>query len=567
MCGFFGMVGTKSEKALESLCLIKHRGPDALDYYEEDELFLGHVRLSIIDLDIRSNQPMVYIDRYVIVYNGEIYNYKELKLELILEGYHFKTESDTEVLLALYDLMGGKMLEKLDGMFAFAIWDKEEKKLFCARDRFGEKPFYYRVEENKLSFSSEIKSILKYAGIWHYNKDAINLFLTAQRHINEPETFFEEIFSLLPGHFLVKEYKKPILINKYYDIAERVDINSERKISYKDACNEFEYMFLTSVKKRLNSEVEVGTSLSGGLDSSAIVGVAKEFNGNIKTYSAINPGAIYDESKWINKVTLFNNTKSFFIQPNFDEYISKGIEIAFHHEAPLLSSSNYLQWSVIEFAKKNGTTVLIDGQGADEYLGGYKDFKYYAIWDLYNKRKLKQYIEEVKCFNEVYGNEEHFGKMHLMDPVFRLFNYKRKELFVASNFKERMIYSLKSELPHLLRYADRNSMAHSVEIRLPFLYHELIEFTLSLPSDYIYNKATTKRIMRDALKEYLPPEIYMRKDKIGFVGPKEEWLNDIHFIDLQNEVNNYFIANGFKISSDSWINLSLFFFLKAFNEF
>ncbi|MBK6836784.1 MAG: asparagine synthase (glutamine-hydrolyzing) [Bacteroidetes bacterium] len=257
--------------------LLQHRGPDFRKIVSSGNVILGHIRLSILDLDIRSHQPFEYLDRYVIVFNGEIYNYLELKEDLKNIGYSFRTESDTEVILALYDFKGRSFLSDLDGMFAFAIWDKHKNELFCARDRFGEKPFFYKSNEGEFIFASEIKAILPLSSKNSYSKKAIDFFLNNQRHINEPETFFENIFSLLPGHFLVCKQDGKFEINTYYNLYKDFDKLKGSEISYEEAVKTTKEKFIASVKLRLRSDVPIGCSLSGGIDSSIIAGVASNF--------------------------------------------------------------------------------------------------------------------------------------------------------------------------------------------------------------------------------------------------------------------------------------------------
>ncbi len=575
MCGISGIVSF--DKKVEPVVIQKmistlhHRGPDGEGVWlnNAQQIGLGHNRLSIIDLTDNGHQPMQYANgRYTITFNGEIYNYLELKNDLQKRGYCFRSTSDTEVLLALYDLKKEKALEDLDGMFAFAIWDEIEQKLFCARDRFGEKPFYYKYENNTFVFGSEIKSILKLTNNNTYNTKAINLFLSEQKHINEPETFFKNIFTLPIGSYIELTHNSQPEIVKYYNIVDKIHELKKSDIPFEEAAKIFRVKFTNSVKLRLRSDVPIGASLSGGLDSSSIVGVVSMMVSNFNTFSAVYPGKNYDESKWIDIVVKYNGIYSQKVEPTLEEYIAEMEKVTWHHEYPLLSSSTFLQWCVCKEVKRNGMKVLLDGQGADEFLGGYKDFKYFAIWDLYRKGKIRSYMNEVRYFKKNFNPEENFGKLHLVDPLINLFGIRRKEqLCYGSTFKERMLYSLSNELQHLLRYSDRNSMAHSIEVRLPFLNHHLMEFTLSLPNEYLYQNGETKKIMRAALKEYLPKEIERRTDKIGFVGPKEEWVTSKKFTSIIEEAEKLLINRKLPPSKDSWINVSLHNFFNVFDSY
>lgn len=568
MCGFFGNLGIKSDQVLESLSLMRHRGPDALDFYEEEELFLGHVRLSIIDLDARSNQPMEFNDKFVIVYNGEIYNYKDLRNELIKAGYNFKTQSDTEVILALYDYEGVCMLNRLDGMFAFAIWNKVDKKLFCARDCFGEKPFFYKKATDNFFISSEIKSILHASQDNQYNQEAIKYFLYEQRHIIEPFTFFKNIYSLLPGYYLECDRDCNLKIEQFYNIRNNLKPISIKDVSFNDAAIRFKDLLKSSIESRQIADVNVGSSLSGGIDSSAIVSLlAKQANNSFQTFSVVFPGKPYDESLWVDQVVNHNHVKSNKIETDVVDYIENSRMLAYHQEMPILTSSNYMQWCVSREAKKRLVKVLLDGQGADEYLGGYKDFKYFAIWDIYNSGNYLEYLKELKFFKKNFGHDEKFGKLHMIDFLLNFIGKPRSELRYAKTFKERMLYSIEKELPHLLRYADRSSMAHGVEVRLPFLQKDLVEYTLSLPNEFIYDKGYTKRILREAVKNELPAAVFNRKDKIGFVGPKTEWLSDPVFTSLIPFVYCDLEARDIKPSNDNWLNYSLHCFFNAFDKY
>ena len=397
MCGIAGIIHLNNQKIDCSLVkrmtdAIAHRGPDGEGLWknEKQTLCLGHRRLSIIDLSNEANQPFHYKERYTIVFNGEIYNYVELKEELIKKGYALKTNSDTEVLIALYDLKKEKALTDLDGMFAFAIWDKQEEILFCARDRFGEKPFYYTKQNDVFHFASEIKAFWT-AGVKRKpNNERIFQYLAYDliSDLVKPEsTFFENIYQLKPGHyFTIKE--GTVSQQKYYwniDVKKR---NTE--ISFEEATKEFNRLFNLSIKRRMRADVPVGSSLSGGLDSSSIVYTIqklKEKEQKQATFSARFKGFSKDEGEYIDLITkeLETDSKNVFVTEVSQQEVFE--KVCFHQDEPFAGASILAQYQVMRLAKENDVTVLLDGQGADEYLAGYARFFQNYLFSLRKKNK------------------------------------------------------------------------------------------------------------------------------------------------------------------------------------
>ncbi|HEX8358088.1 MAG TPA: asparagine synthase (glutamine-hydrolyzing), partial [Segetibacter sp.] len=379
MCGIAGILldsGNVSVPQLRKMTdAIAHRGPEGDGFWinATGETGFGHRRLSILDVSAAGAQPMHYQNRYTITYNGEIYNYRELKDQLVKKGYAFASQSDTEVLLAAYACYGKECLQHFDGMFAFAIWDEEEKSLFCARDRFGEKPFYYCYSPRKrqLLFASEMKALWAAGVPKTPDGEMLLRYISVgwvQNPVNKEQTFFEDILSLPPSHYLWYRFATndtPTLeVRNYWDIDKETQTGK-----LDDLKEKFLSLFTTSVKRRLRSDVPLGSSLSGGLDSSSIVAIIAGLPAGTnrqKTFSAIFPGFNKDESKEIRLVAERFAIDNFTFTPTANGLIDDFEKLMYHQEEPFQSASIYAQFKVYELAKQRGVTVILDGQGADE---------------------------------------------------------------------------------------------------------------------------------------------------------------------------------------------------------
>ena len=381
--------------------VLVHRGPDAEGYWINSPVALGNRRLAIIDLTDAGSQPMHCLDRYTIVHNGEIYNYIELKDELQKKGYKFFSKTDTEVIAAAYDHWKDECLDRFDGMFAFAIWDQTEKELFAARDRFGEKPFFYFINKEQFVFASEMKALWA-AGIERtVNLKLLFNYLTIG-YVDNPnipeETFFENISKLPAGTYLKlspgtnRDDLQPSIFN-YWDI----DIQNENKrITENDAIDQFGQLFQRSVKRRLRSDVRVGTSLSGGLDSSSVIATLHTLSPHfpmaagtpLTAFSAVFPNFEKDESFFAKAVADKFNLDHFTTTPDTASLYSDLEQLFYYQEEPFSSGSIYGQFKVYELAKQKGTKVLLDGQGADEILAGYHKYYKWYWQELFRKRKL-----------------------------------------------------------------------------------------------------------------------------------------------------------------------------------
>lgn len=568
MCGIAGLVsfqGSVERSLVKKMTnTIAHRGPDGEGCWISDDgqTGLGHRRLSIIDLSVAAAQPMADVsERYVITFNGEIYNYLELRKELISSGVTFRTESDTEVLLALYIRHGEKCVDFIDGMFAFVIRDNKERSLFIARDRFGEKPLYYYKDQKRFVFASEMKAIFAADVKKEYDPKRLHYYLSYNLYQDPNDagsTFFRDIRQLEPGHFMTVNAEGIVKQTKYWE----VNAEKQIQISEAEAREKFDFLLRRSIERRLRSDVPVGSSLSGGLDSSTIVLLINKMKlpgQEQKTFSARFKNFDRDEGKYIDLIlNSARDIRGFATWP--DESAMENLDrIWFHQEEPFGSASIVAQWAVMKLAKENNVTVLLDGQGADEILGGYRTFFSPLLNRLYANRdsrfeEERKALEGSRNFQYTAGTST---RMMLRYP--RMFGTlsAAKRLFVkppaktvqqpkynpdfAKQVKEwthplQGIYNddvkklqkrifEQSGFSPLLRYADRNSMAFSRELRLPFLEHELVEFCISLPDHFKISNGWTKRLLRDTYAKLLPEDICWRKDKVGFEAPQSVWMN------------------------------------------
>lgn len=566
--------------------MLAHRGPDGEGHWinSEGTAGLGHRRLSIIDLSDAGKQPMCPLTAksmsdtentpfYTIVHNGEIYNYIELRSELEKKGYRFFSQTDTEVILAAYDYYKEDCVRYFDGMFAFAIWNEKEKELFVARDRFGEKPFFFYYDEKQFAFASEMKALWASGIEKKPNLKLLFNYLTIG-YVDNPgipeETFYENISKLPPSSFL-----KYSLTSRQCSIFNYWDIDMERqdeRISDDEAIDKFNNLFYGSVKRRLRSDVSTGTSLSGGLDSSSVVAVIMKCTGpnnqlqtgqltgekwERSSFTAVFPGFEKDESVYSKLIAGSFGLQHFTIEPSADTLVKDLEKLFYHQEEPFSSASIYAQFKIFDLAKQHHVKVLLDGQGADEILAGYhKYFKWY--WqELFRKRKLTVSRELIAA--KELGIREKFGwknRIAALFPEFASIFLEKQYLlhalqhedltreFIRLQSKEAyysapemsglngILYfnTLMHGLEELLRYADRNSMAHSRELRLPFLDHKLVEFVFSLPARFKIRQGWTKWLLRKSMEKELPPEITWRKDKIGYEPPQFAWMQDERLI-------------------------------------
>lgn len=565
MCGIAGIIQNHTKDyTLEHLQkmtdVLAHRGPDREGHWinTDETCLLGHRRLSIIDLSDAGNQPMHYLGRYVIIHNGEIYNYVELRKELEKRGYGFCSKTDTEVIAAAYDCWGEECLQQFDGMFAFSIWDEKEKTLFAARDRFGEKPFFYCYDNNRLLFASEMKALWT-AGIAKSPNFKMLFNYITIGYTDNPErpeeTFYENIYKLPAASFLKFSFIYfSYSIQKYWDI----DLaNQQKKITDKEATETFSNLFAASIKRRLRSDVAVGTSLSGGLDSSSVIAQLSTIHqspadsNRVTAFTASFPGFEKDETAYAKQMAKQFSLEHFTTNISGNELMDDWEKLCYHQEEPFGSASIYAQYKVFELAKQQNIKVLLDGQGADETLAGYHKYYKWYWQELFRKRKLYR-SKELGAAKQL-GVAEKFDYKNMIAayfPVFASVVMERQYLLKAIKqedltkdfvrLQSREAYYTPPEyfdlngllyfntcthgLEELLRYADRNSMAHGREVRLPFLSHELVEFIFSLPSHFKIRTGWTKWLLRTTMEKSLPAEIVWRRDKVGFEPPQKNWM-------------------------------------------
>ncbi len=529
----------------------------------------AHRRLAILDLSPSGHQPMSYRDgRYWIVYNGEIYNYLELRAALRAEGHEFVSTSDTEVLLAAYAHWGKACLSRLNGMWALAIYDRQRNELFLARDRFGEKPLYYwRGPDGIFAFASEIKQFAHLPG-WapKINVPRACDFLAYGLMDTTDETMYGDVFQLLPGHLALLNPERLL------SSPAGMRIESQRWYAlqpaqfaggFAAAADEFRERLTDSVRLRLRADVPIGSCLSGGLDSSAIVCTIRELLGDArtegqqKTFSACSTEAAFDERKWADIVVAATRVDAHFIYPSIEKFFADFERITWHQDEPFGSTSIFAQWSVFEAAAASDVKVMLDGQGADEYLAGYPAFFGARLAALMKALRLLEFCREAVAIRRMRNlSAKDFVRYIAPHILPAALGASARSMFggalapdrwlnmaalgaAGSNplhthglyrssmtaMSESMLMSL--NLPMLLHWEDRDSMAHSIEARVPFLDHGLVEFTMALPDEYKLQRGVTKRVLRHGLRGILPEPIANRRDKVGFATPEEVWVRGI----------------------------------------
>jgi asparagine synthase (glutamine-hydrolysing) len=588
MCGIVGIYYTRHDpvklKHLEEMTgILYHRGPDdrgfllinmltgeksqsretkELESFSEKhhpDLGLGHRRLSVIDLSDGGHQPMGNEDGSLwVVYNGEVYNYLEIRKELEALGHRFKSNSDTEVILHAYQEWGIDCLGHFNGMWAFAIVDLTRNRIFCSRDRGGVKPFYYIYDGGRFCFASEIKALLEIDNFSiKPNEQIIADYLFSGLLDHTHETFFKNIYQLRPGSYLLLEGNR-LTIQSYWDI-EAKEVRFAHEADYAER---FFELFQDSIRLRLRSEVPIGSCLSGGLDSSSIVCLANKvlFYGQSidpklvgerqKTFSSCFEDYVYDERKFIELVIQQTGAERNYVFPQPHNVFKDLTKLVWHQDEPFGSTSIYAQWNVMKLAQERGVTVLLDGQGGDELLAGYLPSFYFLFSHALKKRDLVRLIKEIKGFWKNYKKmpEQFMAKMlaaivpNGAKPLVRKF-MKGEIGWAEKGFQKRYYRSFSKPvkfehdldnylyqifrflvLPGLLHYEDRNSMAFSIETRLPFLDYQLVEYIFSLPPDQKIKDGVTKVVLRNAMKGTLPEEVRNRKDKMGFVTPEDIWF-------------------------------------------
>lgn len=597
MCGIVGSFWVQKNRINEklfkdALLSINHRGPDDegvehFSFENNSELFLGHKRLSILELTSLGHQPMFSKDKkFVIIFNGEIYNFKEMRDELCKNGFSFNSNSDTEVLLAGWQFWGEELLLKLVGMFAFVIYDIKKRELVLVRDAFGIKPLFYSIDElGNFYFGSEIQ--------------VIELLRSVKSEINE-QRFFDYIvhgIQDLPDGTFIKNinHLPPATILKFSLVNNQIlniskwwspSIKTNYSISFDEAAKELRSLFLESIKLHLISDVPVGAALSGGLDSSAIVCAMRYLQPDlpIHTFSYIvSNNELLNEEKWVDIVNGFVDAIPHKIYVESSEFENELDKLILLQGEPFNSTSIYAQYRIFKEARKCYIPVILEGQGADELLAGYEGYpgqRMKSLFENFSFRKLFYFAKKWKQQRSSPKSpwKSFVGQLlprwihnylitkqnsNLLDSIdFKLLkkngvnintpkikNYSNR---YGNRVKESLVSSISEHaLPSLLRFGDRNAMAFSIENRVPFLTIPLANFLLSLPENFlISDKGISKSIFREAMRGIVPDVILDRKDKIGFVTPMADWVLNFLKVNRQqvkpaNQIENLFFKNDF----------------------
>ena len=576
MCGIltYFTKGKVSENMMsdfiDSLQLVSHRGPDTsglilintkngqcksffgskIEYLNVDlsknyNMIIGHKRLKVIDISDNGAQPMNFTD-YWITYNGEIYNYIEIKNELIENGYTFKSSSDTEVILKAYDLWGMKCVEKFNGMWSFVIFNSKKEEIFVSNDRFGVKPLYYYTTKNDIIFGSELKQFKSFRSVnLSINKNNIDVYLKIGVNPTDYSTYYNEVKKFPNGNNLAFDLSKPhndLAFVNYYNIHNI----TKKSIEFSDAKVELSALLSNSVKIRMRSDVKIGSSISGGIDSTLILQYLNFFSEErIPTFSSISPNMPGDESNFINLVNNYFNVVPHYSLPLEEANKSDFERFLNQLELGPRTMSFYAQWLISKLMRKNNVTINLVGQGADEIFGGYHThfFRYFRFLIL--KGRIITYFKELNAYSELKGIEAKKVHKIVLGDLMILFSYKTglKKIDSKYNFERLkivdMIEIFKSdftnyELPFFIHSDDRSSMGHSIETRHPFLDYNVVEFGLGLPDKFLFRKGWSKYILRSIITDNLSA-IKWRRDKKGFSVPHNLLKNKI----FKNDLNEF----------------------------
>ncbi len=576
IAGFFGLKKISNEAINKTLIAMKNRGPDFSSYIntkisEKNFICLLHSRLSIIDLKERSNQPFT-IGNYTIIFNGEIYNYIELKKNLEKKGIKFSTSSDTEVLLQYYILHGEKCVDHFDGMWSFAIYDTNKKKLFLSRDRFAEKPMYYHIDKNGIYFGSQISFIKNLTEKkFEKNRLKLNQFLSfgPKPIFKDNNTFYKDIKLLGYSENLICNDDNKIEINKYWDPKFQTD----NRIDSKEAVGEVKRLLIETVSLRTRADVPAAFCLSGGIDSGSLASIAvKELNYKIKTFSIIDEDFRYNEESNVKKVIKELNCDHEILHIKKDNFINNLTNLIKYHDSPVYSLSQYLQSCLIESISRSNYKIAISGTASDELFSGYYDHYLLHFQYLKNSKKLKKHLQSWKehvlphVRNEIFRNE----KLFLDNANYRDYVYDHsqtlskylispntdkfvEENFTKNHFSNRRLNELFYEqVQPTLNNEDLNSMMYSVENRSPFLNKKIFDFCYSIPSDLLIENGYTKYLVRESMKGILNEDIRTDRVKKGFNCSIKSLIdfsdkNTIDYLfDSNSEIFSYINIKEFK---------------------
>lgn len=569
MCGIAGGYWIKTDSRLEgrldsALRKINHRGPDDIGAefisVRDGVVALGHSRLSIIDLSTAGHQPMHSPDgRYAIIFNGEVYNYRELRFELQAKGVKFRSDSDTEVLLHAWITWGSSCLVRLQGMFAFALLDKFLNTLTCVRDAFGIKPFFYSEQADEFCFASELPALKELMS----HKPKVDLqrsydYLINGDYDSQPRSFIEGIKHLPPAHWMMIDFNSRVICEPtrwwYPPIAQSCNL------SFQQAVEAVREQFLQNIRLHLRSDVPIGAALSGGLDSSAVVCAMRyvEREAQINTFSYIASGNLSEEY-WVDEVNHHVGATPHKVYLRPDTFLADLTDVISSQGEPFGSTSIYAQYLVFKEARNKGIKVTLDGQGADELLAGYSGYPQFRMLSMIERNEFKRLANFVSDWAQWPGRSKRqawmtFAELVLPEKLHKLarhlsgrstapdwlntqwltsegveldlYRHPLREEGRGRRVIERLGFSLTERgLPGLLRHADRNSMRFSVESRVPFLTVQLAELLFSMPEEYLISRSgETKSIFRAAMRDIVPNNILHRKDKIGFETNEGDWM-------------------------------------------
>jgi asparagine synthase (glutamine-hydrolysing) len=550
MCGFSGIINRNNHPVPERMIkemndLINHRGPDDEGIYLDTNFALGHRRLSIIDLSQDGHQPMAYLNKYVITYNGEIYNYLEIKNDLQKLGYKFRSHTDTEVILAAYDKWGTECVKMFNGMWAFALHDNTKNIIFCSRDRFGIKPFYYTEVNNKFIFGSEIKQLLIFFSKRTVNQKILLDYLLTSYSEHTNGTFFENIFKLEQSHNLIYDLNTHQYVkNQYYEIQINKNYSN---LTMGDSIDLYRKELDNAIRLRLRSDVKVGTCLSGGLDSSSIAAIASQVHQTKSTnlFTAITAKSIEkktDETHFAEMVAKKSNLDWHITEPKLTDFLNVIDDVVYSQEEPFEGPSILMQYLVMKKAKELGCKVMLDGQGGDETLLGYERYYPAYFMSLDVKDRVGAFLKAAEN-SKLTRIQMLLYWFYFTSPYFRLKKLNLRSSYIKKEYRSqinepliRMVSSsyrdlfemqklelTKVQLPHLLNYEDKNAMRHSIETRLPFVDYRLVEVALSLGNQLKINRGWTKYVLRKGVENILHHDVVWRKNKFGFEAPIHIW--------------------------------------------
>jgi len=563
MCGICGIINKDGTAVPPELIrrmndLVAHRGPDGAGTFHAPGFALGHRRLAILDLNPRGAQPMAWGPHLQIVFNGEIYNYLEIRAELEALGRRFRTETDTEVILAAYEEWGPACLDRFNGMWAFAIHDARDQSLFLARDRFGVKPLYFTDQPDCFAFSSEIRQLLPLLPTVEANAGVLLEWIATSFENHREETMFVGVRSLPAGHhmrlLLRSVHPKP---ERWYRIREVPDVERASDVEVADRVRD---LLQDAVRLRLRSDVRVGTCLSGGLDSSAVSTIAARLYrdagaGRFLAVHAQATEADIDESRWARLVADREQMDLSIVTPTTSDFAATIDEVVFTQEEPFLTPSMFMGWHVFRDARARSCPVMLNGQGADEVLLGYE--RYFTAATLRQPwwRKIRSALLEARhsrlSLLQALQYKAYFGMPGVRRSRLRRRSFLRSRFLAETDFGwvDRAANAYTEigtmqrqeivcwQLPKLLRYEDRNSMRHSIETRLPFLDYRVVELAVSLPIRQKIRDGWTKYSLRTAMKGLLPDEVLWRTDKVGFESPTQTWMRE-HLPRIREEIGD-----------------------------